>query len=154
MSRCLIYKVHTAPQRRAFILPRSLAFVKDFFQVFQLFSSSHPRPRGASAALSDSSIRLPHPGPLVKHFFPLPRNFFSRAAWPDPRPSAVSCAPPRPASPPRFKTLDYITRLPLPCQPIFSDFSRFFHIRPKSAPGSVSGGHLTAEFSIARRHRL
>jgi hypothetical protein len=31
LLRCLIYKVHTAHQRRAFILPHFLALVKYFF---------------------------------------------------------------------------------------------------------------------------
>ena len=36
LSRCLIYKVHTAHQRRAFILPHLFSFVKYFFEFFQI----------------------------------------------------------------------------------------------------------------------
>ena len=72
MSRCLIYKVHTALQRREFILPHRFGFVKNFFQVFQNFFSSQPARRAAPlfrAALAGDSYRLPHLVSLVKNFF-------------------------------------------------------------------------------------
>ena len=85
LSRCLIYKVHTALLRRLSRIPHRFSFVKNFFRAFSnsfAALSSAGSTFAAPAALSDSLLRIPHSLPLVKNFF---RNFSS----PCPRRSRV-----------------------------------------------------------------
>ncbi len=67
------------------------------------------------------SLGRPSPGAFVA----LPRSFASS-----------------PAAPP--EALDYTSRLLSSCQPIFSDFSYFFHALRNPPRNSASGGHLAA----------
>ena len=76
MSRCLIYKVHTAHQRRAFILPHRFAFVKNFFQVFLNFFVPSSVAR-CGLLLPQRFHILPHFPGLVKYFFRLFSKSFS-----------------------------------------------------------------------------
>ena len=77
LSRCLIYKVHTALQRREFILPHRFDLVKSFFQFFSNFSAlrSARRASPSSAALAGDLISLPYLSSLVKNFFRTVRWF-------------------------------------------------------------------------------
>ena len=52
--------------------PLSSAFFQIFFNLFSRLTRSG---REFSAALADSLCRIPHPSPVVKHFFPLFRSF-------------------------------------------------------------------------------
>ena len=78
LSRCLIYKVHTALQRREFILPHRFDLVKSFFKVFSNFFQLFRSARQASpffVALTGDSISLPYLSSLVKNFFRTVRWF-------------------------------------------------------------------------------
>ena len=64
-------------QRRAFILPQLISFVKHFFQVFSnFFVLSFAGLSPCFAVLADSLIRLPRSVSFVKHFFQVFSNFF------------------------------------------------------------------------------
>ena len=157
MSRCLIYKVHTALSGGLLSYHVSSALSRTFFKFFNFFRSLIRRPDGASAALPDSSIRLPHLDPLVKPFFASLKNFFQIC----------------PARPAPFRGISRLSAagLPAPLQDarlyyqtpasLSTHFFRFFSFFPHSLqpPGkqprnSTAGGHLPVEFSIAQRHRL
>ena len=71
LSRCLIYKVHTALQRREFILPHRFGLVKSFLKFFQTFSALRSAWRASplSIALAGDLISLPYLSSLVKNFF-------------------------------------------------------------------------------------
>ena len=157
MSRCLIYKVHTALSGGLLSYHVSSALSRTFFKFFNFFRSLIRRPDGASAALPDSSIRLPHLGPLVKPFFRFPEKSFSGPSGPARALRGISrlSAAGLPA-PLQDARLYYQT----PAS-VSTHFFRFFSFFPPSLPSpgkrprnSTAGGHLPVEFSIAQRHRL
>ena len=124
MSRCLIYKVHTALQRREFILPHRFGFVKSFFKFFKTFFSSQPARRAAPlfrAALAGDSYRLPHLISLVKNFSQVFSNFLFQTQ----ERSVVFLCISRRFLPSR-KALAYDIRERPSCQQFFSIFSIFF----------------------------
>ena len=135
LSRCLIYKVHTALLRRLSRIPHRFSFVKNFFRTFSsrfailsfagfTFAALSPArfTFAAPAALSDSLLRIPHSLPLVKNFF---RNFSSPFVLSARKLICFPCLC-RSAEAASRKALDYITRVLSVCQHLFPFFSRFF----------------------------
>ena len=125
LSRCLIYKVHTAASlsRRVLMITHRFRFVKNFFQVFSNFFealSFAALSRLSRAGLAADSIRLPHSVRFVKSFFKFFQTFFE----------LLTCEPfgPlrfRPVLPCR-RALAYISKTAPVCQHLFSFFSSFF----------------------------
>ena len=102
-------------QRRAFILPQLISFVKHFFQVFSnFFVLSFAGSSPCFAVLADSLIRLPHSVFFVKHFFKFFQTFLcsSRKNLRGDR-----C--------PRRQLIEDIT-VGIICQALFSSFPNWF----------------------------
>ena len=106
VSRCLIYKVHSAVSR-AFIVSHQVSFVKNFFQILSNFLWSARR--FAVSRSAANSFSLAHLHPFVKNFFRISSSFFLN--------------PVRFAAP--FRTLGYDTIEKPVCQPFFSYFFIF-----------------------------
>ena len=128
MSRCLIYKVHTAHQRRAFILPHRFSFVKNFFQVFSTFfvlsfaGLSIWPPSSRTAQLGYHTRKL-----LSSTFFKFFQTFFAPGSelplclwFPMPSGSGLFCPSP--------EALAYNSKPRPTCQHFFSKFFRLFLI--------------------------
>ena len=94
LSRCLIYKVHTAANssRRVLMITHRFRFVKNFFQVFSNFFealSFAALSRLSRAGFAADSIRLPHSGRFVKNFFQVFQTSFKLS---NPRTLWAACA--------------------------------------------------------------
>ena len=114
MSRCLIYKVHTAHQRRALILPHSQAFVKNFFQVFLNFFVLSFAALRAAAAVATVSHLTTSPS-LCQELF---STFFKVSFVPDPA---------QPLRMPRSRgQLGHNTTCLSLCQEVLFDFFEIF----------------------------
>ena len=78
LSRCLIYKVHTALQRQELFYHTVSTLSRAFFRFFKLFSALRSARQASPyfVALAGDLIILPHLGSLVKNFFRTIRWFF------------------------------------------------------------------------------
>ena len=143
MSRCLIYKVHTAQRRRGLSYHTVQPLSSTFLSFFQLFFSA--RPAGPAALLSQRFHILPRLRLLVKHFFRLFQIFFLR-----PTASPLSCP----------VLADSFDRLPHPATvvnrffQIFLNFSFFPVPSLMTPPDPTAGGQMAAGSSLAERHLL
>ena len=75
LSRCLIYKVHTALCGGLLSYHIVFSLSRTFFKFFQTFFVLSFRLHAPWRCLADSSIRLPHSVSFVKHFFQVFLNF-------------------------------------------------------------------------------
>ena len=125
LSRCLIYKVHTAANssRRVLMITHRFRFVKNFFQVFsnflKLFHS--PRFRGHLAPASQPTRLGYHTQAALSRTFFKFSKLLSSSQTRNPLGRLRS----RPVLPCR-RALAYISKTAPLCQHLFSLFSRFF----------------------------
>ena len=128
MSRCLIYKVHTALSGGLLSYHVSSALSRTFFKFSTFFVLSSAALTGRAPPFRTARLDYHILRRLSSPFFASLKNFFQvRPARP--APFAVSHASPQPASRPRFKTLDYISKGGAVCQPFFSLFGGLFFCR-------------------------
>ena len=156
------------PQRRAFILPQLISFVKHFFQVFSNFFAlsfagfyrvkrrPHGQPNyvttlvflcqvlfsgffksfsyfsgkteGGVAALTDSLSRISLQESFVKRFFQVFQTDFQAPDPSDPSLDFLKRLSPRAFQGPAPEALAYNSKIPAPCQHLFSSFFTSFFI--------------------------
>ena len=90
MSRCLIYKVHAALPQRLLMIAHRLYFVKNFFQVFQLFRSLIRRSGGLSRRSRKRLAYFTTSPPFCQHLF---SSFFEIFSFHENAPFLGFCHP-------------------------------------------------------------
>ena len=148
LSRCLIYKVHTARSAAGLYLSTLSSLCQALFSsFFQNFF--HANRFGPRQLLPQRFCILAHPPAFVKNFFRLFPNLF-----------VPHSAAGRSLRCPRGQ-LGYNTTPASLCQLLFSNFFIFFHIAPflVDFPAfcpekSTIGGHLPIKFPLAEQQRM
>ena len=96
-----------------------------FFKSFSYFSG---KTGGGVAALADSLSRISLQKSFVKHFFQVFQTDFQAPDPFDPSSDFLKRLSPRAFQGPAPEALAYNSKIPAPCQHLFSSFLSFFHI--------------------------